>query len=217
MHVLWLFEALITGVDSHCYSIQLGLNVKEVYYLSDIGSCGPCPMKSGQRLKSLVLSILLERNSLSFSSSWQPSPPYLKNCYSTYSKKRLGKVSYLIKCRLVCRYWGALAEKAMLEHAITIPHQMQQNIVVFVVFLEKDPARANLINHLYFELYECSLESQELLQLALTSNIESITCHVWNDHFISFFMDIVEKSFQTSLIDWNPWRYHIPKMSLHSN
>lgn len=84
-----------------------------------------------------------------------------------------------------------MQKEQCLNTPLRSPYRMQQNSS----FLKKDLSRAHLISHLYFELYECSLESQELLQHALTSIIESISCHVWNDHFINFFMDIIEKSF----------------------
>ncbi|KAL9543255.1 hypothetical protein MBANPS3_008206 [Mucor bainieri] len=108
---------------------------------------------------------------------------------------KLGNLNCLAQCRLVCREWSEPAEKAMLGSTIRLSSNVARTRSLYA-FLSNNSERAYLIKQLSF--FDFSFSSADdcttdLLRLALTTNLESITGLIWEDDFINTLTDIVEK------------------------
>ncbi|CEP08190.1 hypothetical protein [Parasitella parasitica] len=102
-------------------------------------------------------------------------------------------LSQLKECRLVCRAWCNPAEVRMLRQEINI---MSEN-AIFRLYdvLVRNPGKGYLIKHLNFD--KCGSFSpvlRELLYLALTPNIETLSGHVNSIEFYTVVNEIVTRS-----------------------
>ena len=107
---------------------------------------------------------------------------------------KLKDVNSLAKCRLVCKAWSGPAERAMFSTVSITPNAAKMRSLYAV--LKKNPEKAYLIKHLDFNDTYPFPEDRllDLLPIALTSNIESITGFVSEYDFINTLTDIIERS-----------------------
>lgn len=105
----------------------------------------------------------------------------------------IDRISQVAECRLVCRHWNGLAEKAMLGHDIAL--SSDGGLLRLYTVLIKHPKKATLIKHLHFKSkIEFTVLLKEFLGIAVTHNIESLTGDLYEKQFFDTLIDIVKTS-----------------------
>ena len=101
------------------------------------------------------------------------------------TSKQLGE------CRLVCKRWDPLAEKAMFGQKINIPHH--EAAWAFYDHLMKDPSKGKLVKHLNIgDIYPTTVQlRRRLLQLTFSSNIEILEGESCPPEFFEDMIDII--------------------------
>ncbi|KAI8641475.1 hypothetical protein BD408DRAFT_433266 [Parasitella parasitica] len=107
---------------------------------------------------------------------------------------QISNMSHTATCRLVCKSWNSLVERAMLGRPITIRSEM--GILQLYTLLTKTPSKQNLMRHLNFESTdaEISMLLRELVPLIFKPNIESLTGTMVGAKFFTLLNCIIDKS-----------------------